>query len=582
MNTFYKLFIIKKEADSSILLYGYALPDSNNEREWSRGVINKRLGLYRLTCVMNENQSQEFQNGLVSEDEIVIKGEFHLREKYIRRPNTIFYPKEDPSVKNESLIKKLSVTKEYWNLNKDHLFHELQKIYRGNGPSKQRENINEVIRLLSEETAICFLNNAADRIGNIEVYIPNKEQESFQWCVSKSVDEKNKNTTAKGIRVIKKGKINYDVLVNCSLYNADRCLINVVKEMKSSDDEIEFSGGEVISEVEINIWNKETGELIYRNHSNIVRQIILSTCVDNKTKYLINDDWSKKLERTFGGSIKKEGKLNQIKSVERQSKAMVSKIGDFSDDPWNESGQLADKLIRTYRIESSKGAFCKKVDEGECEIDSFQKIIHFINEPGVRKVIIVDPYFSVISMKKFFTRITNLGVRVEIITSLSNIDPDKEGSEATDHEYIDKVRKFLTDNYQIIHQYLRIINVTKNGKTVIHDRYLVRLLEDGTIDGYLLSNSLNSAGQNYSFVIAPMEKEVTYQVLEYINELKDDHIQRKKSKKERLDIESLWDTFEEKIQKSVTNSIPVKEWEDEMKKSYGNDETLELSSLFNK
>ena len=102
MNTFYKLFIIKKEADSSILLYGYALPDSNNEREWSRGVINKRLGLYRLTCVMNENQSQEFQNGLVSEDEIVIKGEFHLREKYIRRPNTIFYPKEDPSVKFET------------------------------------------------------------------------------------------------------------------------------------------------------------------------------------------------------------------------------------------------------------------------------------------------------------------------------------------------------------------------------------------------------------------------------------------------------------------------------------------------
>ncbi len=59
MNTFYKLFMIKMDANRSILLYGYALPDSNNERGWSSGVIDKGLSLYKLTCVMNEKQSQE-------------------------------------------------------------------------------------------------------------------------------------------------------------------------------------------------------------------------------------------------------------------------------------------------------------------------------------------------------------------------------------------------------------------------------------------------------------------------------------------------------------------------------------------
>ncbi|WP_447409811.1 hypothetical protein [Clostridium perfringens] len=42
---------------------------------------------------------------------------------------------------------------------------------------------------------------------------------------------------------------------------------------------------------------------------------------------------------------------------------------------------------------------------------------------------------------------------------------------------------------------------------------------------------MNSAGQNYSFVIAPMDKEVIYNVLEYVNEIKNEEIQKRKTRK---------------------------------------------------
>ena len=138
----------------------------------------------------------------------------------------------------------------------------------------------------------------------------------------------------------------------------------------------------------------------------------------------------------------------------------------------------------------------------------------------------------------------------------------------------------MKKNEDIIHKYLRIINITQNGKTAIHDRYLLRLLSDGSMDGYLLSNSLNSAGQNYSFVIAPMDKEVVYSVLEYVNEIKDNEIQKKKNKKERLSIETLWDTYDEEYKKEVNKIISTKSWELYMKNNYSDGQCLELKNIF--
>ncbi|AIY82454.1 hypothetical protein U729_310 [Clostridium baratii str. Sullivan] len=580
MNIFYKLFVVKRTEDTCILLYGYGLPDTNEIRGWNSGLIDKKLNLYRLTCVMNEEKSLEFQDRLISQENIELTKGFTIKSGFIQRPETIMYPKEDFNNRSESLLKSLSRVKEYWNLNKMLLVQELQEVYESGVSRKQREKIHDVIIKISEEVSLNFLNEASDRLGNVEIYSPNEWDGKFKWEAKKIKGKTSRDISVKGIKINKKENIELDLLVNCVLSNSNRCVLNQIKEMNSNDDYIEFDSNEDISEVCVNIWSEESGELVYTSHANLSRQMIFSMNINNNTKYLLHDEWSDKLQKTFGGSKEKIKKLDKIRTVEHNSIPMVSKVGDFKNDPWNEAGELSRRLIKVYRKENPKGAFCKKIGEGECEIDSFCKIVDYLNQSRVNKVIIVDPYFSIKAMEKFLCRVKNSELRLEIITSLNDIDPDKYTNVAKNTNYLNEVREFLRKNNNIIHQYLRIINITQNKNTAIHDRYLLRLLDDGTIDGYLLSNSLNSAGQNYSFVIAPMDKEVTYNVLEYINEIKDEEIQKKKSKTERLQIETLWDTYDEKYIKKDNPIVPIKEWEKEMKFKYDNKESIKLEELF--
>lgn len=582
MNTFYKLFVIKRNEEECILLYGYGLADTNEVREWNSGLIDKKLKLFRLTCVMNEENSLEFQNNLMSQENIILTKEFTIKSGFVKRPDTIMYPNEDFNNKSESLLKSLSRVKEYWNLDKTLLVQELQDVYKNKNVRKQREKIHDVIAKISKEVSLNFLNEASERLGNLEIHIPNEWTDKFEWETKKIVGKTTKDISVKGIRVNKKENIKLNLLVNCVLSNSNRCVLNQIKEMNINDDSIEFDSNEDISEVHIDIWNKESGELICAFRSSLMRQMKFSINISNNTRYLLHDEWTDKLEKTFGGSKEKIKKLDEIRTVEHNHTPIVSKIGNYENDPWNEAGSLSQRLIKAYRYENTKGAFCKKVGEGECEIDSFCEIANYLNQSRVKRVILVDPYFSIKAMQKFLGRIENLNLKLEVITSLSDIDPDKDVNIAKNINYLNEVRGFLNKNTNIIHQSLRIINITQNKNTTIHDRYLLRLLDDGTMDGYLLSNSLNSAGQNYSFVIAPMDKEVTYNVLEYINEIKDEEIQKKKSKSERLEIEILWDTYDEKYIEKDDYVVPIKEWEQETRTNYDNKQAVKLEELFYK
>lgn len=79
----------------------------------------------------------------------------------------------------------------------------------------------------------------------------------------------------------------------------------------------------------------------------------------------------------------------------------------------------------------------------------------------------------------------------------------------------------------------------RGNKQAFHDRYLIRYFDDGNIDGFLLSNSLNSAGQFFPYVIAPLEAEVCLEVAEYMQNLTDMAYQNKLPENEQVQIETL-------------------------------------------
>lgn len=569
MNYYTRIFTLKQNSSPAIFLYGYALPDKENEvRGWTSGKIGKRLHLYQLTCVMCEQEFAEFECRIVEQKEVALGEDFMVRGEFIKRPDVIRYPKRGFFGKSESLLKSLCTVREYWNLNKVLLFQEMAHVYDSLDAKRQRGCVHDVLRALSDETGISFLQEAGERLGNFEVYLPSPYQNSFEWEMQKEDIFEKMHTGTRTVCIKKKGLVEEDFWISCVLSNADRCILHQMLEWNADTPEVYFSAEEVVSEVQISIWRQSDGRLIYFDEGCLVRQFVLTTHMMSNTRYIVNDSWTAYLEKTFGGSQKKQEKLDAVKEIKRQYAPMVSRIGGYKEDPWHEAGKTARRLAGSYQQKHGNGAFCKKVGAGDCEIDSFCKVADYLNARGVERAILVDPYFSIRSMEKLLSRIVNQKLRLEVVTSLNNIDPDKEGDDAVQPDYMEQVRKFLRTNSDMIHQHLKIVNVTQNGKTAIHDRYILRLMEDGTIDGYLLSNSLNAAGKYYNFVVAQMDQDVAYEVLDYVHEITDAQIQAKRNKEERLGIEILWDTLEHKYEKEVTAIVPCKNWEIKMKDAH--------------
>lgn len=575
MNIYIRLFLLKRENQPFRLLYGYGLPDEVNEvRGWKKRELGKRLGIYEATCVMSEEKCTEWKEELKNE-EICLKEEMILEGNLTERPQTIFYPKNEAQDRQESLIKSLATVEEYWNLNKAALFEDLETKYKNAEARTCREKIHKVLSLISAETSLDFLGGAAERLGNIEFYHPIPQSGQFEWEMEKIEDEETFEQEARKVVLSKKVKQPKKLIVNCVLENAGRCILNQTAEWGTEEDTLAFEAAEAVSAVQISIWG-QAGDLIYYKKTTLMRCIQISGNIISNIHYLLNDSWTKHLRKTFGGY---KEKLETVEKIQKKTEPIVSKIGGFSKDPWHTAGEDAGLLVDKYAYQKGKGAFCKKVAEGECEIDSFCKIADYLNDDSVAEAIIVDPYFSVYAMEKVLSRITNTGLKLKIVTSLSVTNPDEEGAAAKQPDYLAKVKRFLSRNYQMLHSKVQILNVTHENNTAIHDRYLLQLKKDGTMEGYLLSNSINSAGKNYSFVIASMDKEVTYEVLEYVQEITDEEYQKKQSKQKRLNIETLWDTLEHKFEPEE-EKVQEKPWETEMKAVYQQESLLDLEYFF--
>ena len=137
----------------------------------------------------------------------------------------------------------------------------------------------------------------------------------------------------------------------------------------------------------------------------------------------------------------------------------------------------------------------------------------YIEQSSVCKAVIADPYFSARAAEKLLTRIQRTDLELEIITSLGSLDPDTNQKS----NVCEETRAFLQRTAPLLHNNLLVRNLTRGEKGVFHDRYLIRYHKDGTIDGFLLSNSLNSMAQKFPLVIAPLEHRVCMEVCEYLN-----------------------------------------------------------------
>ena len=378
-----------------------------------------------------------------------------------------------------------------------------------------------LLEVLQDESGVDF-STQGERLGNFESYTPSKFLDSFDVKTDK----------CKAIILTKKHDFEDELLVNCAIENSGRWVTDELKVFMPCENELIFTAQEPTTHYRIKVWDKNNGALVFASESSFMRRIQFSMSIAG-AKRTIKDPWTASLRK----STKHTEAINKIEQVNAVSSGFNMSVGDDNLPSWEQAQIASRELFHSYKRANDKGAFVPKTANKLGEIDSFSLIRGYIDTHGVERVIIADPYFSVESSSKLLTRVETQSKELIVITALTNTDPDDDTGKVLDAKQACK--NFLSNNRNMLHQNMTFINVLRNTKQAFHDRYIIRYFSDGKKDGFLLSNSLNSAGQSYPYVSAPLEYGVLLHVEDCLLNLTNAEYQKTLPKNEQVSVEIL-------------------------------------------
>ena len=190
-------------------------------------------------------------------------------------------------------------------------------------------------------------------------------------------------------------------MVNCAAEHRKRWLINQTKLLPAEESSVEFTAKESMSRVVVQIWDGETGELLFARDLSMMLGVNLEMNFDSSS-YHVRDAWTKKLLQSASNRKREiEEKIEKVDRVTTDRTVSVKSSFHTEIDTSLETGR---RLLTDYRKTRCLGAFIPNTGK-DGEIDSFLKIRKYLADSTVDRVILADPYFSVSAAEKLLTRI---------------------------------------------------------------------------------------------------------------------------------------------------------------------------------
>lgn len=516
-NRFIKLLTISVDKQD-LLLYGFSVPTEQAPRFWKKKRDKRKLDV--SSAILLPEEAEAFEQRLTGEDGIPLKDLTLPAPELVPRKSVLSYGTD---WKAPTPVARLSCVHEFWNVQKEELVRQLQAALGSHGKTLYQDT-RALLAQLQEECGVDFSQHGA-RLGNYEHY----DDIPLRCHLEVRCD---KASQGKRMLVEKPADWTRPLVVNCAARRQEWVLFNQVRFLGPEDTRTEFTAEEIVGLCTVYAWDQETGELVFFKSASLCHQITINISMGNPSR-VVRDPWTESLHSAA---------LNRSKVIREQIETVQRRFADHPihigrGDPITAAADAGERLLSCYRAKPCKGAFIPKIQK-DGEIDSFLKIREYLDQEDVCCAVIADPYFSVPTAAKMLSRIENTDLELTVITSLADTDPDTEEKK---NNIVETYQQFLRDNALGLHGKLRLCSLYRGKEPVFHDRYLIRYHTDGSIDGFLLSNSLNSMGQFYPFVTALLEPEVCLSVAEYIDQLQDGEFQKKQPKKERISCTVLYD-----------------------------------------
>ncbi|HIF9230500.1 TPA: VPA1262 family protein [Photobacterium damselae] len=448
-----------------------------------------------------------FGDTKLSHDELIFKPSAYLLNQGAYPRNSIGSPHSSAGALSASIVQ----------CNKQELFTA-----QGN---YNIELISMVIEQLNQDTGLKFGDHDLPRFGDIELMVfPSiDEQEKSLRSIRWSDDKKEVRVSIhpKELRLYSHFQFNLriennDQLLYSSLKTAKQdgvneyeCTFNINAKLHSIADSISLDIYGAIDE------HSDEFTLCDRWTTNYIREINYQLHAVSGSSELNKFDW---LEKTV--TRKMSDRVSKVLSIKNNKPAISNNITTRKADPWVLINRSLSNVFKLIYPKKSDGAFFprwgKSSGEGRLQFTEWFKELAQTSQG--HSITIFDPYFE------------DAGLALILLSSAPNSDytifrTNHQTDGALTTEGLDALLRTCTHNQKLMQQ--KNINIYGVSDGSLHDRYILVIDSNGLpVKGYHLSNSFQSAADNYPLLITPIPTDILYKVVEYKNSLLSDSAEK--------------------------------------------------------
>lgn len=383
----------------------------------------------------------------------------------------------------------------------------------GRIPIYASEGLSDLDNWLQENTHLPF-GKDYDHVGNLEVLLTPSRGASGKLLINCSlVDDRM------GLQVLVNKELLHGVsrvVVNARMMSDNKAFCDTISSkdtIMGSDLKIDISSNTQIDSVFTKVWleNDVTSWLVYDSALAIIKQISFTmTVIGQQIK--ASTDWLERLKNNLPDN--KKSIVNKAGRIEHGAEE-THIVGD-SMKSWSDRDRTFKKILKTKDMFFPKGWNSESNEIGKLSF------LEWFKEQckGCSTVFLQDPYFEDVALYFLASITTNPEIVVLTQTRLKT-NPDNTSSFVPIDEEGERKKKILNylKSYPTLfgRMNLKIIDVPV-GSAILHDRYMFFYRENGSVDAFSLSNSLQGATNKQPLLVTQIGGLAWERLSEYISE----------------------------------------------------------------
>lgn len=359
-NRFIKLLLFST-AGGEVLLYGFSSPTNQPFLTWKQREISKKHQSV-LTAILPFHEAEIFEKSLTQESTLSMAKITMKSPQLVIRPMVLV---NDTHSRQHGPVVEYAYLKELWNVQKEALFQEILHSFGTDGKELYRD-VQDLIQWCQEECGIDF-SSQGHRFGNFEHYQSAPLGTGFKILTHKELELKK-------VTIQKTEVFSRELVVNCAAEHRKRWLINQTKLLPAEESSVEFTAKESMSRVVVQIWDGETGELLFARDLSMMLGVNLEMNFDSSS-YHVRDAWTKKLLQSASNRKREiEEKIEKVDRVTTDRTVSVKSSFHTEIDTSLETGR---RLLTDYRKTRCLGAFIPNTGkDGEIDMVHDQRGIN--------------------------------------------------------------------------------------------------------------------------------------------------------------------------------------------------------------